>query len=117
MSGEWLELAHQIVSTLEEKKGEDIVLLDLLEVSTFTDYFVICSASSERTLQALAEEVQRRVPLPRDEPGPRKEGAAASGWLLLDYGGVILHLFSPETRAYYRLEDLWREGSVLLRVQ
>lgn len=117
MSGEWLETAHKIVDALEEKKGEDIVLLDLIEVSTFTDYFVICSAASERTLQALAEEVERRVRMPRGEPGPRREGSAASGWLLLDFGGVILHLFSPETRAYYRLEELWREGRVLLRVQ
>lgn len=114
MSEEALAIAHALVETLEEKKGEDIVLLDLLGVCSFTDYFVICTGGSERTLQALADEVMRRVKVPG---ASRPEGEASSGWVLLDYGGVVLHLFAPKARAYYRLEDLWRAGKILLRVQ
>ncbi|MEW6568678.1 MAG: ribosome silencing factor [Chloroflexota bacterium] len=117
MSEEALSLAHAIVQTLEEKKGEDILLLDLLGVCAFTDYFVICTGGSERTLQALAEEVLHRVKVHASPDLPRTEGEASSGWVLLDYGDVILHLFAPQARAYYRLEDLWRAGKVLLRLQ
>jgi ribosome-associated protein len=117
MTQEALSLAHTIVETLEEKKGEDVLLLDLTSVCTFTDYFVICTGSSERTLQALADEVLRRTKLGRGVASTQVEGSPHSGWMLLDYGGVILHLFSPESRNYYRLEDLWKAGKVLLRLQ
>jgi ribosome-associated protein len=116
MAEEALAIAHQIVDRLEEKKGEDILLLDLIGVSTFTDYFVICTCASERTLQALADELLRRV-VTSNPAEPRIEGEASSGWMLLDYGGVIVHLFSPTARSYYRLEDLWRAGKVVLQVQ
>lgn len=117
MASDALSLAHAIVQTLEEKKGEDILLLELLGVCSFTDYFVLCTGGSERTLQALMEEVLKKVKAPASSGLPRTEGEASSGWVLLDYGDVILHLFVPETRAYYRLEDLWRAGRVLLRLQ
>ncbi len=117
MTSDALSLAHAIVQTLEEKKGEDILLLDLLGVCSFTDYFVLCTGGSERTLQALMEEVLRKVKAPASSDLPRTEGEASSGWVLVDYGDVILHLFAPEARAYYRLEDLWRAGKVLLRLQ
>ncbi len=117
MSSDALALAHAIVQTLEEKKGEDILLLDLLGVCSFTDYFVLCTGGSERTLRALAEEVLRKVKALAVPDLPRTEGDASSGWVLLDYGDVILHLFAPDARAYYRLEDLWRAGKVLLRLQ
>jgi ribosome-associated protein len=114
---EALPLAHKIVGTLETKKGEDILLLDLLGVCSFTDYFVLCTCSSERTLQALGNELLEQVRIPDNPGAPRKEGDARSGWVLLDYGGVVVHLFSPSARAYYKLEDLWSAGRVLLRVQ
>lgn len=117
MISDALSLAHAIVQTLEEKKGEDILLLDLLGVCSFTDYFVLCTGGSERTLQALMEEVLRKVKATTFSDLPRTEGEASSGWVLVDYGDVILHLFAPEARAYYRLEDLWRAGKVLLRLQ
>jgi ribosome-associated protein len=101
---------------LEEKKGENIVLLDILGLSDFADYFVICSGSSERMLQALVDEV---IEFLRDSHHikTKKEGSSQDGWVLVDYGNVILHLFSPEKRDYYRLEDLWGQGKVLLHLQ
>lgn len=112
-----LALSHSIVSVLEEKKGEDILLLDLIGVCSFTDYFVICTGGSTRTLKALAEEVQIKAKSSHSGISHNVEGEASSGWVLIDYGDVILHLFSPTLRDYYRLEDLWREGKILLRIK
>lgn len=112
-----LKLARAIVDVLEDKKGEDILLLNLVGVCTFADYFVLCSAGSERTLKALSEDIQRQTKA-RFQLNPLSvEGDAASRWILLDYGDVILHIFSPELRDYYRLEDLWREGQVLVHLR
>jgi ribosome-associated protein len=117
MTEEAGRIAHTIVETLEEKKGEDILLLDLVGVSSFTDYFVLSTGGSRRTLQALTEEVLERIKEHYHMDARSVEGDAESGWILIDYGDVILHLFSPRTREYYRLEDLWREGKVVLRIQ
>jgi ribosome-associated protein len=104
---------------LEEKKGEDILLLDIHEYSSFADYFVICSGTSDRMLQALADSVMDQVRKEYKEYSirGRKEGLAENGWVLVDFGDVILHLFSPERREYYQLEELWSRGKVLLRLQ
>lgn len=111
-----LELAHTLVNTLEQKKGEDILLLDLAGVATFTDLFVICSGGSERTLKALSNEARRVVKEKHDRRPLQVEGDSKSGWILLDYGGVILHLFSPALRDFYALEQLWAEGRVVLHM-
>jgi len=91
-------------------------LLDIHEISDFTDYFVICSGTSDRMLQALADEVQEKM-RQRYRVRGRVEGEPQDGWMLLDDGDVILHLFSPDRRDYYRLEDLWSKGKVLLHLQ
>lgn len=111
-----LELAHTIVNALEEKKGENILLLDLQKVAMFTDYFVICTGTSDRMLDALADGVENAAREKYTVKGHR-EGQPASGWVVVDFGQVIVHLFAPEVRDYYKLEDLWREGKVLLRLQ
>ncbi len=116
MPDDTLDLAREIVGTLDEKKGENILLIDLQAVCSFTDYFVLCTCASERTLEALADEVARRVKASRSAPAARREGGASSGWVLVDYGGVVLHLFTQAMRDYYRLEELWRAGKVLVRV-
>ncbi|MGH2605444.1 MAG: ribosome silencing factor [Anaerolineales bacterium] len=113
---EGLRLARTIVDLLDAKKGEDILLLDLIGVCSFTDYFVLCTGSSERTLQALADEVTEKVKKDHRIPGTHREGGAADGWILLDYGSVVVHLFSADLRRYYRLEELWRAGQVLVRM-
>jgi ribosome-associated protein len=111
-----LELARTIANVLEEKKGEDIVLLDIQELADFADYFLICSGTSDRMLKALADDVREQIRNKYHLRG-RMEGIPQDGWILLDYGDVILHLFSPDRRNYYRLEELWGEGKVLLRLQ
>jgi ribosome-associated protein len=112
-----LELARTIVDVLDEHKGENILLLDLQGICSFADYFVLCTGVSERTLGALAEEVLRRLKQGRRIVARGKEGEAENGWILLDFGDVIVHLFSKDLRAYYRLEEVWRTGRVVLRVQ
>lgn len=104
------------MSALEDKKGEDILLLDIHEVAYFADYFVICSGTSDRMVQALADAAVEQVKKQFDLNG-RVEGLPAYGWVLVDFGDVILHVFSPDRRQYYRLEDLWIDGKILLRVQ
>lgn len=111
-----LEKARAIVDILEAKKGEDILLLDLIGECSFTDYFVLCSGPSERTLKALAEEVRKTL---KDDFNrvATIEGNAESGWILLDYGDVVLHLFSEAVRQYYALEELWEGGKVLISLK
>lgn len=111
-----LELAHDIVDALEEKKGEDILLMDLQHITDFTDYFVLCTATSDRMLDALADAVLEEIHKKYRKKG-RREGEPRDGWVLLDFGDVIVHLFAPEQRGYYRLEELWSAGKVLLRLQ
>ena len=111
-----LELAHTIVEALEDKKGENIVLMDLQNIAMFTDYFVICTGTSDRMLDALAEAVIEKIREAANLKG-RPQGQSASGWVVVDFGSVIVHCFAPETRDFYKLEELWREGKVLLRLQ
>ena len=116
MPDDMLELAHTIVDALEQKKGEDILLLDLTGIAYFTSVFVICSGGSERTLKALSNEVRQMIMEKYSLHPMQVEGEPGSGWVLLDYGGVILHLFSPDRRDYYALEQLWADGRVVLRM-
>ncbi len=106
-----------MVNILDEKKGENILLLDLIGVCSFTDYFVICSGTSERMLRALAEEAQKAAKKTHGALASGIEGEPEGGWILIDYGDVILHLFSPAVRQYYQLEDLWREGRTLVHMR
>ena len=87
------------------------------ELDTFTDYFVFCNGSSDRQLRALQESVLESVKKECSVIPWGKEGSGEAEWVLLDYGDVIVHLFSPEKRAYYDLEGLWQEGKVLLHIQ
>lgn len=103
------------MNTLEEKKGEKILLIDISKISTFTDFFIICNGTSERMLTSLANAVHDVV---KKEAGlsPRIEGKKNGGWLVLDLGDVVVHFFSPDQREYYDLEGLWSEGKTLLRL-
>ncbi len=101
----------------EEKLAEDILLLDIRGVSAFADFFVICSGDSERQLKALVDSVRDMA---KNELGilPHHiEGEPFSGWVLLDYVDVVVHVFAPDLRTYYDLEGLWQDGKVLLRMQ
>lgn len=117
MTEEAINVARMIVSHLEEKKGEDILLIDLIGICSFTDYFILCTGTSERSIKALAEEIRKAVKEKHSVREQGVEGDANSGWVLIDYGDVILHLFSRPMRDYYQLDELWQEGKVLIRVQ
>jgi ribosome-associated protein len=111
-----LDLARRIVELAEDKKAADIVLLDLGELTTLADAFVICSGGSERQISAIAEGIVSGL---RDE-GIRpfgREGTAESHWVLVDFGSVIVHVFTPPERDYYQLEKHWAGARTVLRVQ
>ncbi len=105
-----------MIAALEDKKGEDILLLDIKDIASFTDYFVLCTGTSDRMLDALAEAALETVRAHHRKKA-RKQGQARDGWVVVDYGDVVVHLFSPDQRKYYDLEELWGDGKVLLRVQ
>jgi ribosome-associated protein len=102
-----LEQARLIAGLAQEKLAEDIVILDLRPVCTYTDFFVLCTGRNPRQTAAILDEVRGRL---KREHGllPRSvEGAAQGNWVLADYLDVVLHVFTPETRGYYGLEELW----------
>lgn len=96
--------------------GEEIVLLDIKEIAGFTDYFVIANGTSDRMLDSLGNAVIREIKT-QFHKNAQSEGVARSGWIVIDYGDVVVHLMSPEMRDYYRLEELWRDGKIILRLQ
>ncbi len=109
-SGRSLELALAAARTAAENRGRDIVVLDMREVTPVFDYFVLATGSSRRQLHAMSEEIDHKL---EDDMGDRRlglEGYQESRWILLDYGDVVIHLFEPEARDYYGLEDLWCEA-------
>ena len=111
-----LELARRIVELAEDKKAAEIVLLDLGGLTTMADYFVICSGGSERQLEAIASGIISTLRDERIKPIGR-EGTSASHWILIDFGSVIVHVFTPPERDYYGLEKHWAEARTILRVQ
>jgi len=111
-----LELARRIVDLASDKKASDIVLLEIRELTTLADYFVIASGASERQLGAIADGIVEGL---RDE-GTKpigREGGANAHWLLIDYGSVIVHIMAPPERDFYQLERLWADAPLLLRLQ
>lgn len=96
--------------------GEDIVLLDIKDIASFTDYFVIANGTSDRMLDSLGNAVLREIKTTYKK-NAQNEGLARSGWIVIDYGDVIVHLMAPEMRDFYRLEELWRDGKTILRLQ
>lgn len=112
---EVLLLAHRIVDLASDKKASDIVLLDVRGQTTMTDYFVICSGASDRQLAAIADGIIEGL----DEDGVSplsREGDASSHWVLIDFGGVIVHVMSVPEREFYQLERLWSRAALLLHV-
>ncbi len=116
LSLESIEVARRVVEAASDKLAQDLILLDIRQFSSFTDYFVICSAESGRQIDAIVSEITDQ--LKKEGVTPYKiEGNADSGWVLIDLGPVIVHIFSPEKREYYKLDELWGEGTPVIRIQ
>lgn len=104
-----------MVDVASDKLASDIVMLDVRRVASFADYFVIMSADSTRQIEALEEDITQAL---KDEKVNRfhREGIHSSGWVLLDFSDVIVHIFGPEERAFYDLERLWSQAPQVVRI-
>ena len=103
------------MDTASEKQASDIVMLDMRGPFGFTDYFVILTAESRRQMQGLLEDIDQAL----DSAGltiHHREGTSAGGWVLMDYGNLVIHVFGPEEREFYNLEQLWSNATVLFRI-
>lgn len=115
VDAEVLALAHRVVEAASDKKASDIVLLDVRSQTTMTDYFVLCTGASDRQLGAIVDGIIEDAKAAGLPPISR-EGDASSHWLLVDFGGVIVHVMSAPERGFYQLEKLWSEASLLLHI-
>ncbi|HLG65586.1 MAG TPA: ribosome silencing factor [Ktedonosporobacter sp.] len=110
------QIARAAVDIASDKKASDVLLLDIREVTTIADYFVICSGNNPRQIQAIAEAIDEEL----GKQGARllhREGTADNGWLLLDFGDIIVHIFGAKEREYYRLERLWSAAKTVVYLQ
>ncbi|MBI2870052.1 MAG: ribosome silencing factor [Chloroflexi bacterium] len=112
---EGMALARRSVETASEKQASDIVLVDARGVCSFTDYLMLCTAESQRQLRTIYEEIEKD--LKKAGAAHRREGTPDSGWILLDCGDVIIHIFSTEERERYRLDELMAGAKLILRMQ
>jgi ribosome-associated protein len=104
------EVAVAAARASSEKQADDVVILDVHELIVITDFFVICSASTNRQIKTVIENVEERLRTQLGVHPVRREGEADAGWWLLDYIDVVVHVFGTEERAYYDLERLWRDA-------
>ena len=103
-------LAQTIAALAADKKAANISALDLRGVAGYTDYFVVCSGNTERQTKAIHDGIHMGLKHDHGMLPTRVEGAAEARWILLDYGDVVVHVFTPQTRDFYRLEQLWGEA-------
>ena len=103
------ELAEIAVKALDSKKGKEIRLIRIDKITTFAEYFVICTGTSNTQINALGDEVEKELTEKGEEPLHR-EGYRGGTWVLLDYGCVVVHVFNDEARKFYSLEHLWADG-------
>ena len=107
------EQALAAARAIDDKKGTDIVIQNVAALLNVTDYFVICTAANNRRAEAIADEVEERL---RTECGVKpigREGEDDATWVLLDYGSIVVHIFQPKERDYYRLEQLWDQAPTI----
>ena len=111
-----IEFTNLLVDTVEDKKASDILLLDMKEHSLFADYFLLCSAESDRQIKAIVNTIKEDAKQVAGEIPIGVEGKPEEGWVLVDYGHVVCHVFLPERREYYDLEELWHEARVVIKM-
>lgn len=106
------ELAEQAVKILDEKKALDLKLIGISDISVLADYFVIATGTSSTHVKSLADEVEFQLQR-LGVRAARKEGYRSNSWILLDYENVVVHVFTPESRSFYDLDRLWRDGKLI----
>lgn len=107
------EISQLIVKGMEERKAEDIVLMDLRHVKgAVTDFFVLCSGNSDTQVEAISESIQDEIEKNSKEKPWKKEGFTNKEWILIDYVNVVAHIFKKDKRQFYGLEDLWGDAKV-----
>lgn len=111
-------LARQIVDIVEDKQASDILLLDIGEHTSIADYFIIATVGNERQARAIEDDLMQKLRIEQNIRPLNMEGVdgRGSGWALLDYGDVIIHLFTPEARIRYDLEGLWNQATIVLKM-
>ena len=107
------DVARAAAQAAYDKKAKDIAVIDLTELSDVCDYFVIATGSNNRQADSIVDEVEEQVAKAYDEHPFSIEGREERSWILMDYGSVIVHVFTPEAREYYRLEKLWGDAPTL----
>ena len=105
------QTAKEICEALLEKKGQDVQVLQVERLTELTEYLVICSATSTTQVKALADNVEWRLKYDHETLVHHTEGFESNQWVLMDYGCVVLHVFMPEARKFYNLENMWKDGT------
>ena len=108
------ELARMACEALEDKKALDVKIIDIEQVSTLADYFIIASGTNRNQVQAMADNVEE-VPGRAGYEPKQIEGYQTGNWILMDYRDIVIHVFDEENRLFYALERIWRDGSVIER--
>ena len=106
------EMVKLAITALEDKKGEDIRVIDIREVSVLADYFLIASGSNGNQVQAMADNVEEELGK-AGYPCKQVEGYQSANWILMDYGDIIVHVFDKESRLFYDIERVWRDGKIM----
>lgn len=107
-----IEILRIIISALDDKKAENIQLIDISEISTVADYFVITNGTNRSQIQALSDNVQEKLAANGIHP-KNIEGYNTANWILLDYSDILIHIFDKESRGFYDLERIWRDGKLV----
>ena len=106
------QMAKTAYEALDEKKGEDIKIIDISEISVLADYFVIANGTNDSQVRALVDSVEEKLSKAGYD-AKQREGIGLGSWVLLDFGNIIVHVFDKENRLFYDLERIWRDGKVI----
>ena len=107
------EVAYEVTKALDSKKGLDIRVMEVTELTPLADYFVFCTGGSNTQINALCDAVEEKLMVEANEQPLHREGHRGGIWVLLDYGCVVVHVFNNEAREFYSLERLWKDGKPL----
>ena len=113
---ETLDFANLIIDAVLDKKGSDILLLDMQDQVIFSDYFLLCNGESNRQIQAIIGGIRDEAKAEAQQIPLGIEGHSEDGWMCIDYGDVVVHVFEPTSREFYNLEELWQDARVVVRI-